>query len=588
MSITKLNCMELKDTRYSVYPYDGYNLEEILGKFYEAIKECNDLSFSLQEFNNWVISEGLAEEVEKQLTKIDWDNIVNSELYQTIVERLLNTNNRIEEVKNELSSQMEHIENSICVNNTNDAKKINELQILATDNNKPLLIKTGIYEIDETLNLTDNIIFEKNVVFIIKENIDGVIIQYEGKTLDFNGLKILVDVDNYNCVALTIKGFYYINESDLALQKNNYGEIKNVTVHNNKTIYPYDNSSGTGICVKIEDKQIFMWTKFQLYSSQFKNGFLFLSTAQSDTEAFVSSCDFDLVSWRNSNSIVFNDMYGSGWSDLRIKLKNQPAQNQMKVIKNINNSFRSSWVDVALWDLQLVSDDYINTLIDVDAESKNKFINSFDDGYRPINKYINYTGKSYYFPTRLNSVASQGNMVILNAWDYIYLFSKGIESTDSFNDARDKLLLNVNKLKHNGNIIIELCLPDNTSYSQELRSRLEPFIPRVPNDNYGFGKIKITLPCCKASFNSIFVEFTTASVTSLNVSSFMATRFSSQSGSDSLWTILGDLHGTTEQRNNIGSEIRLPQGFKFYDTTLNKPLFAVWGAWRDSEGNLVN
>lgn len=58
MSITKLDCMELKDTRYSVYPYDGYNLEEILGKFYEAIKECNDLSFSLQEFNTWLISEG--------------------------------------------------------------------------------------------------------------------------------------------------------------------------------------------------------------------------------------------------------------------------------------------------------------------------------------------------------------------------------------------------------------------------------------------------------------------------------------------------------------------------------------------------
>ena len=70
MTITKLDCMELKDTRYSVYPYDGYNLEEILGKFYEAIKECNDLSFSLQEFNNWIISQGLTEEILKQLTKI--------------------------------------------------------------------------------------------------------------------------------------------------------------------------------------------------------------------------------------------------------------------------------------------------------------------------------------------------------------------------------------------------------------------------------------------------------------------------------------------------------------------------------------
>ena len=83
MSITKLDCMSLKDTRYSVYPYDGYNLEEILGKFYEAIKECNDLSFSLQEFNTWLIDEGIKEEIGKQLIHVDWDNIINSELFHS-------------------------------------------------------------------------------------------------------------------------------------------------------------------------------------------------------------------------------------------------------------------------------------------------------------------------------------------------------------------------------------------------------------------------------------------------------------------------------------------------------------------------
>lgn len=97
MSITKLDCMELQDTRYSVYPYDGYNLEEILGKFYEAIKECNDLSFSLQEFNNWIISEGLAEEVAKQLSKVDWDTIINSEIYQNVIDFLEETKGQINE-----------------------------------------------------------------------------------------------------------------------------------------------------------------------------------------------------------------------------------------------------------------------------------------------------------------------------------------------------------------------------------------------------------------------------------------------------------------------------------------------------------
>ena len=97
MSITKLDCMELKDTRYSVYPYDGYNLEEILGKFYEGIKECNDLSFSLQEFNTWLISQGLEEEVLKLLNnknKVDWDNV---DIINQIKDKLKKINERFDD-----------------------------------------------------------------------------------------------------------------------------------------------------------------------------------------------------------------------------------------------------------------------------------------------------------------------------------------------------------------------------------------------------------------------------------------------------------------------------------------------------------
>lgn len=163
MSITKLDCMELQDTRYSVYPYDGYNLEEILGKFYEAIKECNDLSFSLQEFNTWIIAEGLQEEVLKQLKKVDWDNVINSELYQTIVDRLLNTNNRIEEVKSELSSQLETIENvntvisGVITTETN--KSFNNSPIIQSfvDNlviNEKLTLPKGEYNCIEPIDLS--------------------------------------------------------------------------------------------------------------------------------------------------------------------------------------------------------------------------------------------------------------------------------------------------------------------------------------------------------------------------------------------------------------------------------------------------
>lgn len=120
MSITKLDCMELKDTRYSVYPYDGYNLEEILGKFYEAIKECNDLSFSLQEFNTWLIDRGLLQEVEKQLTNVNWDKVINSELYQKVIDDLGITNEKIDKLnKTFLASKVnESVEDCSSIINT--------------------------------------------------------------------------------------------------------------------------------------------------------------------------------------------------------------------------------------------------------------------------------------------------------------------------------------------------------------------------------------------------------------------------------------------------------------------------------------
>ena len=208
MSITKLECMELKDTRYSVYPYDGYNLEEILGKFYEAIKECNDLSFSLQEFNTWLIDTGLLEEVEKQLSKVDWDKIVNSELYQTVVERLLNTNNRIEavaerllntnnrieEVKNELSSQLDtnihqnfnefngvNSQLGMCINTT----PIDETLIskLKTDGIKYIRMSIYWYGVETTKGVYNFSKADNEINLILNNGMIPQIILFGGNTL---------------------------------------------------------------------------------------------------------------------------------------------------------------------------------------------------------------------------------------------------------------------------------------------------------------------------------------------------------------------------------------------------------------------
>ena len=167
MSITKLDCMELVDTRYSVYPYDGYNLEEILGKFYEAIKECNDLSFSLQEFNQWLIAEGLLEEVLKQLSKIDWDNVINSELYQKIVEKITLIDSKIELFKNEIEKQFNEI--AIIPRKKLDIETDDTLRIQEAINkaNKTkggrIYLPSGIYYVD-TLNINKDV--ARKIIFM--------------------------------------------------------------------------------------------------------------------------------------------------------------------------------------------------------------------------------------------------------------------------------------------------------------------------------------------------------------------------------------------------------------------------------------
>ena len=187
MSITKLDCMELKDTRYSVYPYDGYNLEEILGKFYEAIKECNDLSFSLQEFNTWLIDEGLIEEVEKQLIKVDWDKVINSDVYQLIVNRLGEVNNKvsintdnINTINNELVNKANKVDLDIASKELeyikNNLNYINKGETIQEAINR-VSINGGVLRLEnKTYNLTKPLIID-----ISKVSIDG-----NGATFDFS------------------------------------------------------------------------------------------------------------------------------------------------------------------------------------------------------------------------------------------------------------------------------------------------------------------------------------------------------------------------------------------------------------------
>lgn len=80
----KLNLMNL----YSCYDYSGYSLQELLCQFFEAIKECIENSMEMKKLAEWLVNQGLMEEVEKQLRKWYEDGTLESIIDKSIFEKV--------------------------------------------------------------------------------------------------------------------------------------------------------------------------------------------------------------------------------------------------------------------------------------------------------------------------------------------------------------------------------------------------------------------------------------------------------------------------------------------------------------------
>ena len=116
-------CLIDWNVNYSVYPYNGYTINEVLCQFFDAINKgiitINEYTKMICAIMEWIKEEGLKEEVEKALDKMvedgTFDDILNEKLLGDIMERL-------DEVENTNKEQSKAIEK-----NTNAITEIDKL-----------------------------------------------------------------------------------------------------------------------------------------------------------------------------------------------------------------------------------------------------------------------------------------------------------------------------------------------------------------------------------------------------------------------------------------------------------------------------
>ena len=106
MNFSKINELKPYDLNcniFDVYSYDGLSMQELLCQFFTKINECIKTSNETIELAEWLVNEGLKQEVAIKLS--NWlndgtlENIINVTLFE-------NLNNKIDNV----SSQLEHVE----------------------------------------------------------------------------------------------------------------------------------------------------------------------------------------------------------------------------------------------------------------------------------------------------------------------------------------------------------------------------------------------------------------------------------------------------------------------------------------------
>ena len=118
MNFSKINELKPYDLNcniFDVYSYNGLSMQELLCQFFTKINECVKTSNETIDLAEWLVNEGLKQEVATKLTNWLNDGTLENLIDVTLFENL---NNKIDNV----SSQLNHIATKINMTSEDGSK----------------------------------------------------------------------------------------------------------------------------------------------------------------------------------------------------------------------------------------------------------------------------------------------------------------------------------------------------------------------------------------------------------------------------------------------------------------------------------
>lgn len=163
-------CLIDWNVNYSVYPYNGYTINEVLCQFFDAINKgiitINEYTNMVGALMDWVRKEGLKDEVNKALDKMiedgTLDNIINQKLLSDILQLVEDTKsdleNNIGEVEEKVNSDIGKVKEELKENVNEIEKNLNvKFEELGTDVN------------DKIANVKKALAIQKGVIVFLNE-----------------------------------------------------------------------------------------------------------------------------------------------------------------------------------------------------------------------------------------------------------------------------------------------------------------------------------------------------------------------------------------------------------------------------------